>query len=205
MCNRHFFLSVFHGFRRRSKLSEAELEDQRALEQVPSALPCVAMYAYSALQYSTVLAQSFNALYCCVVFKPSDLFLARLIFTFTVVLPQGGDGALLVARGRYKCGRCGQLKVSSSNGPTIQHHAPSLVRLTAFSPRMKPHISLTLTRNRTSFTQTNHVCEYYEDTSVCSTATQIASEIIDPATALPWDGERFIVVGCKRAVSQLTV
>jgi hypothetical protein len=49
------------------------------------------------------------------------------------------------------------------------------------------------------------VCEYYEDTSVCSTATQIASEIIDPATALPWDGERFIVVGCKRAVSQLTV
>ena len=29
-----FCLSVFHGFRRRSKLSEAELEDQRALEQV---------------------------------------------------------------------------------------------------------------------------------------------------------------------------
>ena len=28
-----FNFSVFHGFRRRSKLSEAELEDQRALEQ----------------------------------------------------------------------------------------------------------------------------------------------------------------------------
>ena len=28
---------------------------------------------------------------------------------------QAGDGGLLVARGRYKCGRCGQLKVSKSD------------------------------------------------------------------------------------------
>ena len=49
------------------------------------------------------------------------------------------------------------------------------------------------------------MCEYYEDTSVCSTATQRALEIIDPTTSAPWDGERFLIVGIKRLADQLQV
>ena len=51
--------------------------------------------------------------------------------------------------------------------------------------------------------QTNHVCEYYEDTSVCSTATQISSPVIDPETSKPWEGERFLIVGTKRNAAAL--
>ena len=53
--------------------------------------------------------------------------------------------------------------------------------------------------------QTNHVCEYYEDTSVCSTATQIAVQgaVIDPVTLRPWEGERFLLVGLKRSAAQV--
>mmetsp|Transcript_6268 Transcript_6268/g.6431 ORF Transcript_6268/g.6431 Transcript_6268/m.6431 type:complete len:933 (-) Transcript_6268:153-2951(-) len=97
--------SVFHGYRRRTKLTEAELEDQKL---------------------------SFDQ-----------------------------DGLLSGSRGRYKCGRCGQLK-------------------------------------------TNHICEFFEDTAVCSTATQIHSiSIIDPVSKELWEGDRFLTVG-KRKGSILT-
>ena len=52
-------LSVFHGFRRRSKLSEAELEDQRALEQVMTENDIVIEYCtvlYCSLHFKTIIA-----------------------------------------------------------------------------------------------------------------------------------------------------
>ena len=112
-------LSVFHGFRRRSKLSEAELEDQRALEQVMTENDIN-------IEYCTVL-------YCTVLSCPVVCILKQLLLRFDefhshfhtathhTTQPhttrhrfQVGDPSLLVARGRYKCGRCGQLKVKKS-------------------------------------------------------------------------------------------
>ena len=48
--------------------------------------------------------------------------------------------------------------------------------------------------------KTNHVCEYYEDTSMCSTGTQAArTSVIDLTTLQPFPGERFLVVGSRKA------
>lgn len=68
-------------------------------------------------------------------------------------------GDKLGARGRYRCGRCGQLK-------------------------------------------TNHNCEFVEEASMCSTASQTAKDIIDPVSGAPFEGDQVLVITNRSNINE---